>query len=95
MKTTDSFYENVYEIVRLIPRGRVTTYGAIARALGMAGSSRMVGTAMMQAHNPDLKVPAHRVLNRNGLLTGKHHYDTPTQMQELLVLNLKLAYLSE
>jgi len=84
MKTTDSFYENIYEIVRLIPKGRVTTYGAIARALGMSRSSRMVGTALMHAHHPDLKVPAHRVLNRNGLLTGKHHYDTPTQMQELL-----------
>ncbi len=79
-----SFYEQVYEIARLIPRGRVTTYGAIAKALGAAKSSRMVGTAMMFAHDPRLEVPAHRVVNRNGLLTGKHHYDTSTQMQELL-----------
>jgi len=67
-----------------VPRGRVTTYGAIARALGAAKSSRLVGTAMMFAHDPRLHVPAHRVVNRIGLLTGKHHYDTPTQMQELL-----------
>jgi methylated-DNA-protein-cysteine methyltransferase-like protein len=80
----NSFYEQVYEIARLIPKGRVTTYGAIAKALGAAKSSRMVGTAMIHAHDPRLKVPAHRVVNRNGLLTGKHHYDTPTQMQELL-----------
>lgn len=80
----NSFYEQVYEIARLIPKGRVTTYGAIAKALGAAKSSRMVGSAMLHAHDPRLKVPAHRVVNRNGLLTGKHHYDTPTQMQELL-----------
>jgi methylated-DNA-protein-cysteine methyltransferase-like protein len=79
-----NFYEQVYDIVRLIPKGRVTTYGAIAKAMGMARSSRMVGTAMMHAHDPRLKVPAHRVVNRIGLLTGKHHYDTPTQMQDLL-----------
>ncbi|MEJ2881413.1 MGMT family protein [Pedobacter sp. GR22-6] len=81
---SNSFYDQVYEIARLIPAGRVTTYGAIAKALGAAKSSRMVGTAMIFAHDPRLEVPAHRVLNRNGLLTGKHHYDTPTQMQELL-----------
>jgi methylated-DNA-protein-cysteine methyltransferase-like protein len=81
---SESFYEQVYEIVRLVPRGRVTTYGAIAKALGMARSSRLVGTAMLHAHDPGLNVPAHRVVNRNGLLTGKHHYETPTQMQELL-----------
>lgn len=80
----NTFYDQVYEIARLIPKGRVTTYGAIAKALGAAKSSRMVGTAMIHAHDPRLKVPAHRVVNRNGLLTGKHHYDTPTQMQELL-----------
>ncbi|MHA4896255.1 MGMT family protein [Pedobacter sp. PWIIR3] len=78
------FYNQVYDIVRLVPKGRVTTYGAIARALGMARSSRLVGTAMLHAHDPRLKVPAHRVINRNGLLTGKHHYETPNQMQELL-----------
>jgi methylated-DNA-protein-cysteine methyltransferase-like protein len=78
------FYEQVYELARLVPKGRITTYGAIAKALGSARSSRLVGTAMVHAHDPRLKVPAHRVVNRNGLLTGKHHYNTPTQMQELL-----------
>ncbi|WP_048907712.1 MGMT family protein [Pedobacter sp. V48] len=82
--TKSTFYEQVYEIARLIPKGRITTYGAIAKALGLAKSSRMVGTAMLHAHDPRLSVPAHRVVNRIGLLTGKHHYDTPTQMQELL-----------
>lgn len=81
---SESFLDQVYEIARLIPKGRVSTYGAIAKALGVAKSSRMVGTAMMYAHDPRLKVPAHRVVNSNGLLTGKHHYDTPTKMQELL-----------
>lgn len=84
MPLSDSFYDQVYEIARLVPSGRVTTYGAIAKALGTAKSSRLVGTAMMFAHDPRLHVPAHRVVNRNGLLTGKHHYDTHTQMQELL-----------
>lgn len=78
------FYDQVYEIVRLIPKGRVTTYGAIAEALGMARSSRLVETAMLHAHDPPLKVPAHMVVNRNGLLIGKYHYDTPPQMQDLL-----------
>jgi methylated-DNA-protein-cysteine methyltransferase-like protein len=78
-----TFFEQVYEVVKLIPRGRVTTYGAIATYLGAAGSSRMVGWAMNTAHSlPD--VPAHRVVNRNGLLTGKHHFATPSLMQELL-----------
>jgi methylated-DNA-protein-cysteine methyltransferase-like protein len=77
-------YEQVHELVKLVPKGRVTTYGAIAKALGAARSSRMVGTAMIHAHDPNLNVPAHRVVNRNGLLTGKHHYQSPTQMQELL-----------
>lgn len=79
-----NFYDQVHQITRLIPKGRVTTYGSIAKALGTARSSRMVGTAMIQAHDPRLEVPAHRVVNRDGLLTGKHHYQTPTQMQELL-----------
>eukprot|EP01136_Pigoraptor_vietnamica_P035256 Opistho-1_new@100243 len=79
-----SFYDQVHEIAKLIPKGRVTTYGAIAKPLGSARSSRMVGTAMMHAHDPRLKVPAHRVVNHIGLLTGKHHFDSPTQMQELL-----------
>ena len=84
MSNTNSFYDQVYDIVRLVPKGRVTTYGAIAKALGAAKSSRLVGTAMIHAHDPRLKVPAHRVVNRNGLLTGKHHYDSPTIMQDLL-----------
>lgn len=78
------FYEKVYEVVRLIPPGRVTSYGAIAAYLGSAGSSRMVGWAMNQAHSQERYVPAHRVVNRNGLLTGKHHFGTPVAMQELL-----------
>lgn len=79
-----TFYDNVFEIVKLIPGGRVTTYGAIAKALGAAKSSRLVGMALINAHHPQIKLPIHRVVNRNGLLTGKHHYETPTQMQELL-----------
>ncbi|RZL02587.1 MAG: MGMT family protein [Pedobacter sp.] len=78
------FYTQVYEIVRMIPKGRVTTYGAIAKALGAGRSSRLVGMAMIHAHDPRLSVPAHRVVNRLGLLTGMHHYDTPTQMRDLL-----------
>ncbi len=78
-----SFFESVYEIVRLIPKGRVCSYGAIARYLGSAGSARMVGWAMNQAHQyPD--IPAHRVVNRQGLLTGKHHFGSPTAMQDML-----------
>lgn len=83
MKNDTGFFEMVYEVVRLVPPGRVTSYGAIARYLGAARSARMVGWAMNAAHQlPD--VPAHRVLNRNGLLTGKHHFDTANPMQELL-----------
>lgn len=83
MIAKDHFYAQVYEIVKLIPRGRVSTYGAIAKALGAARSSRMVGTALVAAHHPTLDLPIHRVVNRSGLLTGKIHYDRPT-MQELL-----------
>jgi methylated-DNA-protein-cysteine methyltransferase-like protein len=79
----DSFFERVYAVVRQIPDGRVTSYGAIARYLGSAGSSRMVGWAMNACHNRD-DVPAHRVVNRNGLLTGKHHFPGTNLMQELL-----------
>ena len=78
------FYERVYEVVRLIPVGKVTSYGAIAVFLGTAQSSRMVGWAMNNAHGQEKHVPAHRVVNRNGLLTGKHHFGTPAAMQELL-----------
>ena len=77
------FYEQVYDVTRLIPFGRVTSYGAIATFLGAKKSSRMVGWAMNAAHRiPD--VPAHRVVNRNGLLTGKMHFKSPDQMQRLL-----------
>lgn len=77
------FFENVYAIVRLIPPGKVTSYGAIAKALGTAKSSRMVGWAMNSAHQ-HTDIPAHRVVNRMGLLTGKMHFKTPTEMERLL-----------
>lgn len=77
------FYEKVYEVTRRIPEGRVTTYGAIAKYLGASGSSRMVGWAMNQASRME-DVPAHRVVNRNGLLTGKHHFPGTYAMQQLL-----------
>lgn len=77
------FFENVFEIVKLVPYGRVTSYGAIARYLGLRSSARMVGWAMNASHGtPD--VPAHRVVNRNGLLTGKAHFSTPDEMQRRL-----------
>ncbi|MEX1191535.1 MAG: MGMT family protein [Brumimicrobium sp.] len=77
------FFQSVFEIVKLIPKGRVTTYGSIAKALGTPKSSRMVGWAMNASHrNPS--VPAHRVVNRNGMLTGKMHFSTPTEMEERL-----------
>ena len=78
------FYQDVFEVVRQIPAGRVTSYGAIARYLGTAGSSRMVGWAMNLSHHQEVYVPAHRVVNRNGLLTGKVHFGSPVVMQELL-----------
>lgn len=81
---TDDFFTQVYEVVKLIPEGRVTSYGAIARYLGTARSSRMVGWAMNQSHKMGLNIPAHRVVNRQGLLTGKNHFETPTAMQEKL-----------
>lgn len=81
MSNTD-FYEKVYEVVRQIPYGRVTSYGAIARYLGAARSSRMVGYAMNMSHSKD--VPAHRVVNRMGVLTGKHHFPGVHLMQQLL-----------
>ncbi|MDE0770658.1 MAG: MGMT family protein [Salibacteraceae bacterium] len=80
---TYTFYQDVYDVARQIPKGRVTSYGAIAKYLGMARSSRMVGYAMNGAHSM-VDIPAHRVVNRNGLLTGKHHFETPFRMQELL-----------
>lgn len=79
----NDFFERVYDIVRMIPRGRVTTYGSIAGALGAKSSSRMVGWAMNACHGR-ADIPAHRVINRNGDLTGKMHFATPTLMRELL-----------
>lgn len=79
----DNFFQDVYEVVKLIPRGRVTSYGAIAAYLGAKGASRMVGWAMNSSHSMP-EVPAQRVVNRNGLLTGKHHFGEPNKMQELL-----------
>jgi methylated-DNA-protein-cysteine methyltransferase related protein len=80
----DSFFEKVYAVARLIPYGRVTSYGAIAEYLGTRGSARMVGWAMNSSHTTTLNVPAHRVVNRAGLLTGKHHFGGPRVMQQLL-----------
>jgi len=79
-----SFYDQVFELARLIPEGRVTSYGAIARSLGAGGSARMVGYAMAHAGVADPPVPAHRVVNSSGLLTGRFHFQTPGLMQELL-----------
>lgn len=76
--------EKIYEIVRKIPKGKVTSYGAIADAISARTTARMVGWAMNASHTAKPKVPAHRVVNRNGLLTGRHHFASPTLMQELL-----------
>lgn len=82
-KLNDNFFEKVYVVARQIPYGKVTSYGAIAKALGAARSARMVGWAMNAAHNLE-EIPAHRVVNRKGLLTGKHHFDGTNLMQQLL-----------
>lgn len=79
-----SFFADVYDVVRQIPKGKVTSYGAIAAYLGTKLSARMVGWAMNAAHTAKPKVPAQRVVNRNGILTGKHHFGTPTAMEALL-----------
>jgi methylated-DNA-protein-cysteine methyltransferase-like protein len=78
------FFEKVYKVAKQIPVGRVTSYGAIAKYLGAAGSARMVGWAMNATRSQSEFVPAHRVVNSNGLLTGKHHFDSPNTMIELL-----------
>ncbi len=78
-----SFFDDVFEVAKLIPRGRVTSYGAIAAYLGTKASARMVGWAMNAAHT-DKNIPAHRVVNRQGLLTGKHHFSPPAAMQQRL-----------
>jgi methylated-DNA-protein-cysteine methyltransferase-like protein len=79
-----SFFEKVYQVVRLVPHGRVTSYGAIARYLGTGGSARMVGWALNSSHNSLHNIPAHRVVNRNGMLTGKRYFGGPNVMKELL-----------
>jgi methylated-DNA-protein-cysteine methyltransferase-like protein len=81
--TEGDFFERVYEVVRQVPYGRVTSYGAIARYLGTGRSARVVGWAMNQSHGLE-DVPAHRVVNRTGLLTGKHHFEGTRLMQQLL-----------
>ena len=80
-----SFFEKVYEVARLIPYGRVTSYGAIAKYLGSGQSARMVGWAMNSSHHSLLNIPAHRVVNRNGMLTGKQHFGGSRTMEELLI----------
>src|SRR3569832_341436 len=84
VKKHEDFFQNVFEVARLVPKGRVTSYGAFAKYLGAARSARMVGWAMHLAGSQKKKVPAHRVVNSAGLLTGKHHFATPTLMKELL-----------
>ena len=83
-KKEESFFELVYEVARQIPRGRVTSYGAIANCLGTKLSARMVGWAMNGAHKVKPKIPAHRVVNRKGMLSGKHHFGEPDAMEKLL-----------
>jgi methylated-DNA-protein-cysteine methyltransferase related protein len=82
--TNRSFFQKVYDVVRLVPKGRITTYGNIAEYLGQKGSARMVGWAMNASHTVLPPVPAHRVVNRNGLLTGKMHFHSPDLMVKLL-----------
>jgi len=83
-KNNIGFFDKVYAVVRQIPFGKVTSYGAIAKFLGSAQSSRMVGWAMNNSHTQEEYVPAHRVVNRNGLLTGKHHFGNTNTMKQLL-----------
>ena len=80
----ESFFQRVYAVARKVPKGRVTSYGAIADYLGTGMSARMVGWAMNAAHIAKPKVPAHLVVNRNGMLSGKAHFATPTLMEEML-----------
>jgi len=84
VKKEFSFFEDVYDVVRQVPKGRVTSYGAIANYLGTKLSARMVGWAMNAAGVARPTIPAHRVVNRNGMLSGKFHFSTPTLMEELL-----------
>jgi methylated-DNA-protein-cysteine methyltransferase-like protein len=80
----EGFFEKVYEVTRMVPHGRITSYGAIARFLGSGQSARMVGWALNSCHTRQDFIPAHRVVNRNGLLTGKHHFGNSSTMQQLL-----------
>lgn len=84
MNNDRGFFEQVYEVAKQIPKGRVTSYGAIAAFLGSRGSARMVGWAMNGSHTSKEPIPAHRVVNRIGMLTGKHHFGSPDIMQQLL-----------
>ena len=83
-KNSEGFFSDVYAVARLIPYGRVTSYGAIAKCLGSAQSARIVGWAMNDSHQQTEYVPAHRVVNRNGLLTGKQHFGNSNTMKQLL-----------
>lgn len=83
-KDKESIYDAIYDVVRCVPEGRVTSYGAVAAAIGAASGAGVVGYAMNMCHGVSPKVPAHRVVNRNGLLTGKFHFSPPEQMQQLL-----------
>lgn len=83
-KARYSFFEDVYDVVRKVPKGRVTTFGAIANFLGAKSSARVVGWALNGVHESAPDVPAQRVVNRNGMLSGKIHFGTPTRMEELL-----------
>jgi methylated-DNA-protein-cysteine methyltransferase-like protein len=80
----EGFFNRVYDVTRMVPYGRITSYGAIARYLGTAGSARMVGWALNSSHTATDFIPAHRVVNRNGMLTGKHHFGNSSTMQQLL-----------
>jgi methylated-DNA-protein-cysteine methyltransferase-like protein len=80
----ENIYETIYAVVRSVPHGRVTSYGAVAASIGVKSGARLVGYAMNMCHGVKPKVPAHRVVNRNGMLTGKHHFATPTEMEQLL-----------
>jgi methylated-DNA-protein-cysteine methyltransferase-like protein len=84
VRKEENFFDSVYKVARLIPPGRVTSYGAIARYIGAPGAARMVGWALNSSHTSKKFGPAHRVVNRNGMLTGKHHFRHPGLMQEML-----------
>lgn len=85
-KTPDkeNIYDIIYDVVRSVPKGRVTSYGAVAAAIGAKSGARLVGYAMNHCEGVKPKVPAHRVVNRNGMLTGKHHFSPPEKMEQLL-----------